>query len=296
MADVFDVDSFVESLTSKYKIADEDLAGFEAVKKGFLRQDEFSRRSQKLDKEHKERMDVEDTFKKQLEGVEQQLLTRKQKLDLVSKLETQYGPAEEWSDTLAASIGERHPQLMDDNSGRTNFTLEQVQTIVKDAVDGVRKEIVGVGNGAAIMMDFMADIPERWKEKYGTRFPKKDFGDFFSKSGTNDPFLAYELFEKPHAEKHQETKAKEREDEAEKRGYRSAMSKYGHVETPPSESAKTVFEMSDDRSKPVADAAGKQQPPAETSHEERRSKVGTAYAKALNAANSGTVPGATPGQ
>lgn len=280
---VFDVDQWLSSLKSQYNIP-EDAIPADEIKKGFLRQDAFSRRQQELD----QRWKSNDEFR-------EQLLASENKLRLVQQLEQNYGPAEQWSDALANAIAIQHPELNE----RSNVPqLSEIQNLIQNAVGqavaplhekltAAESQIRNVGTGAALMVDFMSEAPERWKERYKTPFPKKEFSEFFQRSGTGDPFLAFELFEKPHYEKYLADKHKADLEEAEKRGFQSAMSKHGITEVPLqstqgmlTQSFKTP-EIDPGTGQPRQDTAQPQ------SYEERKARVGAAYQRALDQAERG---------
>jgi hypothetical protein len=299
MAGVFDVKSWLGSLKTKYNIPDEDLP-VRDIEGGFLRQDDYNRKQQQLSEEHKQRMLVEDKF-------HNDLLTAKQKLDLIGQLEEQYGAAETWSPALQQAIGQAHPGLANDPKGRggQNFTATQVQEMIAAAVQGVITEhvaplqnrIEAYGQGSAVMIDFMAEAPSYWRDEYGGKFPKKEFTEFFAKSGTNDPHIAFKLFEGPYADKKREEKYKTDLEAAEQKGYQSAMSKHGIAESPITTSSTGMF-FKGNAPKPEIDPATGQPKalPPEMTHDERKAKVGSAFVKALAAGESGQIPGVTPGK
>lgn len=273
---VFDVDKWKSSLKTRFNIPDDDplfTQELPEVEKGFMRQDEFSRRQQKLDQEHRDRMAKEDQFR-------EALVAKADKLRLMEQLERTYGPADRWSDALQRAISTQHPELGVE-AGET-FTREEVMNLVKQETAQLRQQIQAVGTGAAVMIDFMDEIPAQWKDLYGTRFPKREFSEFFQKSGLSDPKAAFEIFEKPYLQKHMEEKHKKELEEAEKRGAQSVMSKHGIVDIPPSSTTgnffKTGVELDPATGQPKKDDSA-------PSLESTRAKVGSAYQRTLDNIN-----------
>lgn len=304
---VFDIDQWLSSLKTEVPgitIPEEE------IRKGFMRQDAFSRRQQQLDGEHKQRMATEDKF-------HADLLTVKEKVDLMDQLELKYGPVEQWSDTLARSVGSEFPGLGSDARGRgarsQGFDLDQVQALISTSVaeklaplieenTRLNQRIEAYGQGSAVMIDFMAEVPGKWRDAFGSPFPKKEFTEFFSKSGTNDPYIAFQLFQAPYAETKRTEDTKAAIEAAEQKGYQSAMSKHGITELPTGAggvsadpTAGLLFKGGPAQVK--FDASGRPEQAVQDgpSHEERRAKVGKSYVTALDNANSGQVPGAQPG-
>lgn len=290
MADVFDHKKWLSSLKTKFNIPDTEIP--REAEEGWMRQNDYDSNFNKLKSEHAKRMAVEDQF-------HQDLVASQQKLQLVADLEAKFGPAERWSDSLAAAIAGAHPELVEDQqNSNSGLDPRTVQQMISDAISQTEQRLAAqvnnVGKGAAIMIDFMATAPERWRDTYGVKFPKDEFSQFFAKSGIQDPHVAFEIFEKPYKEKKLEDEYKAKLDEAEKKGYQSAMSKHGIVDTP----SNTPQSSAMFSSREFDPATGQPKAPAENAptHEAQRAKVGSAYQRALDAANSGKIPGSTPGQ
>src|SRR5688572_13930484 len=91
---VFDIKAHIDSLKTKYNIADEDLKASE-VEGGFLRQDEFSRKQQALDRD------------KQAVRSKYDELTAYE--TYIQDLERTYGAREGWSDTFARMAQQQAP-------------------------------------------------------------------------------------------------------------------------------------------------------------------------------------------
>jgi hypothetical protein len=292
---VFDVDQWINDVVKgRFNIPDSDIPHKE-IKEGFMRQDEFSRRSQRLDQEHKDRMAREDKFHDDLSVAED-------KLKLVADLESKFGPATNWSTALATAISAQHPELSQSTPGN-NFSLDQVQQIVQRAIAPLQQQIAetqqyaaNVGIGAATMIDFMPHALEHWRTTYGKPFPKDEFNKYFNDPNfkVKDPFLALQLFEAPHKE--EKAKAQYAADlaAAKQEGYQSAMTKNGLHEPPPVATGMFFSGTDAPRVDPTTGQAVTP-PQAEPSHDERRAKVGKSFFDAINAANSGKIPGVTPG-
>lgn len=276
----FDVKQWIADVQSQHP----DLVIPDEARNGWLRQSDYDKNWYKLKKEHESRMAVEDEF-------HNDLLTDKQKLDLVKDLEGKFGPAENWTPALASAISTQHPGLGNPTSGngKPNVAIDDIQKLIQDAIAPLKedysRQIQNIGTGAAVMIDFMTEAPEMWKEKYGTRFPKNEFSKFFNESGTSNPRLAYELFEKPFLAKKIETDTAAALEAAERKGYQSAMSKHGIAES--SASARTnPFEGNLD----MDPATGRvREESTDVTRDQSRSKVGQAFAKALDRAERGEV-------
>lgn len=269
----FDIEQWISSLTEQnIEVPDE-------LKQGYMRQSDYDRKMNKLKEEHAQRMAIEDEF-------HSELMSAKEKLELVQQLEAQYGPAETWSETLTEQVAEAHPQLSQPSKGQEprmddiNSILEQK---IKELDQKYSQQLEAIGTGSAIMIDFMSDKPFEFKDKYGKKFPKEEFNKFFQQSGTRDPYLAYQVFEQQFAEEKQKADYEAAIKEAEQKGYQSAMSKYGNVESPTAASEGMFFKAGALKST-VDPATGQptEKAPAEPSYEERKAAVGSAYVKAMD--------------
>jgi hypothetical protein len=279
----FNHKEWLASLKTKYGVPDHEVP--REAEDGWMRQSDYDSKFNTLKREHEERMRVEDEFRNQL-------VTQQNRLELLNQLEEQFGPAATWSDTLSAAIEGQYPQLGSAASGQV-VTPDQLQRELAHMKAELGGYIQNIGTGAAVLIDFMADAPIQWRDRYKEPFPKKEFQEFFNASGITDPHKAFQLFEQPYAAKKQQEDFGKQLEDARQQGYQSAMSKYGNVETPPNMQTSGMFFKG---GQPQVDPATGQSVPDSTStpsYEERRARVGSAFVKALDDANGGKVPGAS---
>lgn len=270
----FDHEEWLSSLKDKYP----DLEVPDEAVQGWMRQSDYDKNFNQLKKEHTARMKKEDDYHAALKAAEDKLI-------LVQQLEQQFGPVDYWSDALTSAIAREHPELGEYDMS-DNLSLERVQELIRQTVDEavqpLQQNISNVGRGAAVMVDFMAEALPQWKETYGQKFPKKEFTEFFQNSGLSDPYMALQIFERPYQQEKLESDHKQQLEDAEKKGYQAAMSKYGHVETPAGPQGEGMFFKLSSPTPKLDPESGKPiEQPKEVSREEQRARVGSAYQKAI---------------
>lgn len=216
---LFDVKSYRESLKTKYNIPDEDLAPFAdkgEITQGFMRQDDYSRKSQQL----------------------QQMRNELQEYEVwVKSLEAAYGPREQWSEAFARAVGQQNPS----GSGEVTpagLSEAEVQRRIDAAVRQTAEQLSQqfssqlevVGRGAAAFAEFYFEANDYFRETYGTKLPKDEFKKFFDENGHTDPRIALKLFEQPYAEKKREKEVEDRIARATQEAEQRVRSQYGIVD------------------------------------------------------------------
>lgn len=196
------------------------------IKPGFMRQDDYSRKSQILQQQtqtlQQERQQVQATYA-QLSEYE----------TWVKSLEQQYGPREQWSTAFAQRVGASNP----DGTGNlsTGMSPAEVQQMLDRALTKQREELSGlfsqqleqVGHGAAQFSKFYYQANKYWEKEYGAELPEGDFQEFFTKNGHTNPQVALRLFEMPFKEKKQQEDFDKRLEAARLEGAASARSQAG---------------------------------------------------------------------
>lgn len=209
---VFDLDSYVNTLKEKYKIEDADLAGVSEIKSGFMRQDDYSRKQQEL---QRERQTVQSTYD-QLQQYEAN----------IQAFEQRYGSRDAWPAALEAYVQNQNP-----NPQPTGVSEQVVMQLLARQRQELEAQFAGqletVGQGSAAFAEFVYDARDHWQSTYGTKFPKEDFRKFYTENGHNNPTIALALFEKPYAEEKAKKDWEQKIEQARLEGAASERSRMG---------------------------------------------------------------------
>lgn len=281
---VFDLDSYVNTLKEKYKIDDADLAGVADIKSGFMRQDDYSRKSQAL---QTERATVQSTYA-QLQQYEAD----------IQAFEQRYGPRNTWPAALEAYVQTRDPNADRAPAGLTHQTVQQMLT---DALAQQRKELTDqfngqletVGQGSAAFAEFVFDAREHWRNNYNTPFPKEEFKKFYVDGGHVNPVIALSLFEQPYKAEKEKKEWETRLEQARLEGAQSERSKLGVLDGTGIGAGGWAGDVS--ISVGAADARPNSADPAapEPSRDQQFAKWSTGFEKRLNAMNAANGGGTT---
>ncbi len=186
---VFDVASWLQKVAAKHPelMQDDDWkAGAEEVPRGFLRQDTFDSRLDRVKKTEREQQDWYSARQ----------------------------PILEFYDRLQARYGDRIESLLDNedmSGGAMTTSGEYVSKAEMDAIKQRLEElstgVQRIGLGSVDLTTFMTDAAEEFRERYGKRFNSKEFRKFYEEGYQKGEFAdlatGFDRFKTPYEEEKQ---------------------------------------------------------------------------------------------
>lgn len=210
---VFDIKQWVGSLKTEYNIPDDKIPMAEIEGYG-LRQDAFSRRQSELNTKEQQLAQQQDTLtkydefitflEKNVVGADRENWSSQTYQQLATQFRGQ-GGGQGGGDISAAQFQQMVQSTVDPRLTALQSRVENLSTLLENSQ-----------RGTAILLDFVPDMREEWRDKYNTQMPfseaRTKFGEFIQAGddtrgvqpgrGYGMPIeAAWELFKQPYEQK-----------------------------------------------------------------------------------------------